>query len=203
MNWRRGIVFALIHARIVMAFIVREERHSWPRANIRTHADESVQPVAWQEEQTIAFDPCNGGMVDGTSRAEDVVAFGNFPTMAITGWPSACPQRSPVAKFSERVLHTRGRGTESAVHVIVEIVVIVEWLLIGGFPLARRSGWWREPGAFITICTVAGFVLAMIPPATPLIRLFLLAAFAGWIWWLLALLLKGVRAIRSHHLARA
>jgi hypothetical protein len=142
-------------------------------------------------------------MVDGTWPAEDVVAFGNFPAMAITGWPSACPQRSFAAKFAQSALHTSGSETESAVHVIVVIVIAVEWLLIGGFPFARRSHWWSEPGAFITICTVIGFILTMLWPLSRSARMPCLGAFAGWLWWFGALLLKGVRAIRAHHVASA
>ena len=202
MKWRRGILFALIHAVIVLTVIVKTESREWPRASAETDAS-GLQRIAWQESQTIAFDPCDGGFVDGTWPAEDVIAFANFPAMAITGWPSACPQRTIVARFAKRALHTRGRATESAVHVIVVIVIAVEWLLIGGFPFVRRRHWWSEPAAFITICTVIGFTLAMVSPLTHLARVACLGAFVGWLWWFGALLLKGVRAIWAHRLARA
>ena len=203
MNWRRGIVFAVIHALIVLVFIVTDESRDWPTARISKYVDNDVQRVAWQEDQGLGFDPCSGGYIDGISQAERVVTFANFPVMGITGWPSACPQRSLAAKFAEKALHTKGRETQSAVHVIVETIVMVEWLLIGGFPFVRRSRWWPEPGALITICTIAGFALAMIPLFTRLTAVPCVGAFVGWLWWFGALLLKGVRAVRAHQLARA
>ena len=73
-------------------------------------------------------------------------------------------------------------------------LIPIQWFFVGGIPLIQPGRWWREPGAFITLCTLGSFVLVLIfttgPPATGPV----LFAWFAWFWWFGLLVWKILRS---------
>jgi hypothetical protein len=64
------------------------------------------------------------------------------------------------------------------------LMIALQWVLIGGFPLRQSGRWWDEPGAFITTNNFIAAYIAIIPVIDVLARLPTLIALVGWVWWL-------------------
>jgi hypothetical protein len=80
--------------------------------------------------------------------------------------------------------------------VIVAVLcalVALEWFLVGGFPLIHPRRWWLEPGAFITVCTLIGTALAVIPYVAHVSVVSSWIAFLAWFWWFGLLVWKLIR----------
>jgi hypothetical protein len=71
------------------------------------------------------------------------------------------------------------------------MLIPIQWLLIGGFPLIHPRNWWAEPGAFITLWTLLAAVLVLV--SDWLYEFPLLFAAITWFWWFALLLLKPLR----------
>jgi hypothetical protein len=87
----------------------------------------------------------------------------------------------------------RTRKSEVVILTILCAGVAFQWFLVGGFPLIRPRRWWWEPGAFITLCTVAAFALVLIPGVGTLSRLPMPFALLAWLFWFGLLVWKGLR----------
>jgi hypothetical protein len=73
------------------------------------------------------------------------------------------------------------------------LLIAILWFLIGGFPLVRPRHWWWEPGAFITLCTLAAFVLVLIPGIRELSPFLMLFAVLAWLFWFGLLVWKALK----------
>jgi hypothetical protein len=218
MNWRRGLLLAAIHVGVVGSLLAWQESESW-----RYLKSEQPEPspvrlelAAFQEEQTVTFNPCaDDGFWDGEmSPQESISGMANLPVALLTGWHEPCTSPtfldSIVESFLTLLVKTRfhrTKGSEILILLILCMLVAVEWLFVGGFPLIQPRHWWLEPGAFITICTLVGIVLVLIPHPH-LSRIPVGFAACAWLWWFGLLVWKtlqlgwkaiaGWRGIRSH-----
>ena len=197
MNWRRGLLLAGIHLLIATASFVRDEASFWHwiRSAGLTHQNAGVQLAAFQEEQ-ISGNSCDWGIYDsGPSALANVAATANLPVALATGWHSPClpqPQRSWITNRMEGVFGGNTRRSEVAAATSLCIAVFVLWSFIGSFPLIHPRRWWLEPAAMITLCTILGAALALIPHLPELTRFTMLIAVIFWLWWFALLLWKVV-----------
>jgi hypothetical protein len=195
MIWWRGLLLAGIHLAVALPLIVSHEVRDW--RYIKSYSMElssRMQLAAWQEGETMTFNPCDGGFVDrAMSPLEKVVVVGNLPVAALTGWHDPCSSPSSITRVIEGSFGKNNRTAEIAVSVTLAAFVMIEWLLMGGFPLVQPRHWWGEPGAFITACTVAAALSVATPWSVPLSNIPLLLIAVGWLCWLGLLAWKSLR----------
>lgn len=164
-----------------------------------------LRPAAWQEGQIVAFDPCDGGFVDDAVNPEQrIVQFANLPAWVVTGWGEGCPARWTLAGLLHRNRNSIAASrSEFALASILCLLISLQWLLIGGFPLVRARRWLAEPGTLITICSVAAGALVLLSwmdgyrndewiAEFPM----LIVPFA-WLWWFALLSWTQLRLIRD------
>jgi hypothetical protein len=195
MQWRRGLLLAGIHLAVAVPLIVMLEARD--EASMREDSDDHAPP-AWiasdpllkdapsgDGSQTVTFEPCSTWADYATE--EWVAWFANLPAMTLSGWRQMCPPRWTLAGRLNVGYSWLQSPSAIASHRKVDcgfgLLIALQWVLVGAFPLIRPKRWWAEPGAFITCCAVIGFGLALIRPIEGFARLpALLAAFA-WFWW--------------------
>lgn len=150
---------------------------------------------AEQEAVTVNFSPC--AMWTHYPPQDYVVQFANLPAFVLTQWRVPCPSRWSLSGML-------GAGStwpqtplslvwQKQVDLGLALLIAIQWFLVGGFPLIRPRRWWWEPGAFITLCTVAAFVLVLIPGIGALSKLPMLFALPAWLFWFGLLVWKGLR----------
>jgi hypothetical protein len=205
MNWRRGILFAAIHLVMAASLLIWEESESWRfiRSEQLGPSSARVELAAFQEEgETIGFNPCaDEGFIDGEmSPQETISGMANLPIALLTGWHQPC--KSPVLLDSmveswlssmDRTRFHRTRGSEVLILVVLCVLVAIEWLFVGGFPLTHSRFWWLEPGAFITACTLAGTAVATVPHVAFLSVFPATMAGCAWLWWFGLLIWKALQ----------
>ena len=144
-----------------------------------------------QEEESVSFDPC--GLWTTIRPQEMIVQIGELPAAILAGWGEECPASWTLYG----TLHQGSARNTLREHVTVAagfgVLILLQWLVIGGFPLTRPQQWWREPGAFITLCTLTAFVLVLIPPTSAVSKLPMLFAVLVWLWWFGLLIWKCAR----------
>jgi hypothetical protein len=196
MMWRRGLLLAGIHLAVSLPLILSQEARDWRyiKSDGMELSSAQLQLAAWQEGETVTFNPCDGGFVDrAMSPLERVVEIGNLPVAAITGWHDPCSSPSSITRVIEGSFGRNNRRAEIVVSVTLAALVMIEWLLVGGFPLVLPRHWWGEPGAFITASAVAAALLVATPWSVPLSNIPLLLIAIGWLWWLGLLAWKSLR----------
>jgi len=194
MNWRRGILLAGIHLAVAVPLIVmlevRDEGYMREARADYAPPKQSNEPPqngtsSEGEGQTVTINPCN--LWDHNPPEPEIAQFVNLPAMAISGWQQVCPPRWTLAgKLNVGYSWWPSPSTISSRREVCwgfGLLIAVQWILVGAFPLVRPKRWWREPGAFITCCAVIGFGLVLIRPIADFARIpAVLAAFA-WLWW--------------------
>jgi len=219
MQWRRGLVLAVIHLAIVLPQIVWQGRGYWrtPGGEASTEAAR-LRPAAWQKEQLVGFDPCHGGFVDRyVSPFEAAISFIDFPAWRLSGIWDPCPARWSLAG----ILPSNSAADQLRKYLLISgafcLLLVAQWLFMGGVPLAHPKRWWLEPGAFITLCAVAAAVFALPYRAEMNIRdsevvfrvltllstLPIVLAMFAWLWWLALLIWKPIRLFRRKASQRA
>lgn len=224
MNWRRGVLLAGLNLAAALTMIVvldvreireNKSQNTIPDAGVvlrQAGPDNplSAKLVRVQDASgtgTVTFDPC-AGFIDGYSAQEEVVRLGNLPAAALSGWRILCPARWSLAGLvfgkSANVLAWRDRPRHSLVDAGLCVLIVLQWFLIGSFPLTRPRRSWQEPGAFITIGTLIAAALATNSFTENLARLPELFVIVAWFWWLGLLVWKviqfGWRAVmKSRH----
>ena len=201
MNWRRGLVLAGINvlaalpmicmlaardahdlADLMQSSVTKETLSITSSGELSTGGARTDQV---QEEQAVSFGPC--GLWEHYPVQDYVVQLGNLPAFVVSQWRAACPPRWSIARMLG--VNDAGLLSESnfeamrRVDAALCILIAIQWLLIGGFPLIRARRWWAEPGALITTWSAIGSSIALIPVAEELGQLPALIAFFGWIWW--------------------
>jgi hypothetical protein len=201
MNWRRGLLLALIHFALASALIGWDVSKEW---NLQ-HAGAIPAPAhmvltAWQEEGTVQFDPCHGGFVDQyVTPQQRTVQMANVPVWVLTGWENPCPASWTLTGM----IHFHSPAATLRNYLLVSVclcaLVPIQWLVIGAFPLVRARRWYVEPAAMITICALVSIFLillnGMLPVSAPLRFLSpLLEAFAilVWLYWFGLLIWKSL-----------
>ena len=184
MNWRRGLVLAGINLAISVPGFVWQEARFWPYTNTdvtKTHSAR-VEYVVFQEEVPVPLDPCHWFDL-GYSRLEEVGEFANLPTALSTGWHGSCLTKSPLGRGVRRVIGARSHLAEVVDCACLSALVSIQWVLVGGFPLARPKHWWFEPGAFITAVALVGALVSFLPVIDFMSRIAEIFAVIGWLWW--------------------
>ena len=194
MNWRRGILLAGIHLVVASSLLAWEESFYW-RSIKSEQLGQSLgrlQFTAFQEEQTITFNPCadDGVWYGEVSPLIRIAGMANLPVALLTGWHEPCRSPSPLDSMGERFLSSmvvrpfhRTRSSETLIVGILCLLVAVEWLFVGGIPLMRPRRWWLEPGVFVTIFTLLCAALATIPHEANLAGNLTLISACAWLWW--------------------
>jgi hypothetical protein len=196
MNWQRGLLLAGIHLVVAGTFMVWEEahiaqffeNHSIPHEQ---HFNEPGQPSEPEGERAY-IDPCKMSVT--YSSQTKIVQFANLPSAALIEWPSICPDRWSLAGL----LHlSRWQPSIAGIRrfdFTFACLIPLQWFFIGGFPLVRPRRWWWESGAFITLCTLAAFVMELIPVVREFSELPMLFALLAWLWWFGLLVWKTLRS---------
>jgi hypothetical protein len=206
MNWKRGFLLAAINVAaavpIMVVLDVQDAQHM--RQHLVDAARAAATPAPSTLESTtesgsgITFDPCS--MTDIFPLQAEPVYMTNLPAEVLSGW------RDPCARWTlSRVLHFSSRldgflvptpasvAVQRKVDLGMVLLIVVQWILVGAFPLNHPRSWWRELGAFITLCGVIGSVLVLIHPVEWLGRLAAAFAACAWLIWFVFLIAKTIR----------
>jgi hypothetical protein len=202
MNWRRGLLLAGINLVAAVPLILmldagdaqflreREEntaiaaRESAAREAAReVQSPASAEPA--QEEQAVFFNPCE--LWVHYPAQVNVVRVGNPLASSLTGWRLVCPEKWTLAGMlfgpTEQVWTASTMPAHRQVDAGLCLLILVQWLLVGSFPLRKPKRWWAEPGMFITACTVVAACFALIPAVDGVAHLPVLLAGCAWFWW--------------------
>lgn len=212
MNWQRGLLLAGIQLAVAVPLILmteaRDAQFLLDRAESTAEARMEEAPTkpataspapakedAEQASVTVSFNPCT--MWTHYPPQDYVVQFANLPAFVLTQWRVPCPSRWSLSGML-------GAGStwpqtplslvwQKQVDLGLALLIAIQWFFIGGFPLVRPRRWWWEPGAFITLCAVAAFVLVLIPVIGALSKLPMLFAALAWLFWFGLAIWKGLR----------
>ncbi len=202
MNWRRGVLLAGINLAVAVPLIVIVEMQRETEMKARyvppvQHVGGLTPMIASPdgEQQTIMFDPC--AMTFHYPPEQRVPRLVNVPAAVLSGWQQECPAGWSLAgqlkvgySWVEPPSMAPARRT---VDWGFAFLIAIQWMLVGGFPLSQPKRWWREPGAFITICAALGFGLVLIPALREFALLPATFAALAWLWWLGLLVWKCAR----------
>lgn len=197
MNWRLGLLLTGIHLAVTGSLMVWQETRAWRYFPSKPVLQQPVETETMgpDGEITVSFKFCAEGSnwVGHQSAQEKIVGFENLPVVLLSGWHTPCSTAGMVSWMVEERLH-RTRISEIVILSVLCALVAIQWFLVGGFPLIRPRRWWGEPGAFITLCTLAALPFAFIRVIDPVAMI--LASFAGlaWFWWFGLLVWKTLRS---------
>jgi hypothetical protein len=200
MNWRRGLLFALVHMLIAVPLVVWQEAHEWTRLRARTEGSATFRLAAFQEQQ-VTFD---SNICYWSTPQETILTLVNMPASIIAGRHVPRPSRFTVDGVVE-VLFGRATRRSSVLTAFGFVcLVFLQWLLIGARPLIRPKHWWLEPAMLVTICAVVSICLLRI--SRDAYEAPLLIASGAWFVWLCLVLLKlvklGWRSVSWRHLTQ-
>jgi len=203
MNWHRGFLLAGSQlAAALPQILFLEARDAEYIREIQNHStfvktnptlrnalfDRSQAPwlIKVQEGETVTFDPCHMWVHYGVQ--EEVVRMANMPAAALTGWRLVCPADWTLSALLKRSgiwrMTTHAEfAAQRRIDVVLCLLIVLQWFLVGGFPLRRPRRWWGEPGAFITACFVIASLISVVKPIGDLARFPALGAAFGWFWW--------------------
>lgn len=202
MDWRRGLLFAGIHLVVAAPMVLLVEA-----ANLRYMEDRNADameaardaaalpPVtepatiasadAEENGETVTFSPC--GLWAEYPPEVVVVQLVDAPALVFSGWEMDCPARWSLAG---RLRGNRSWPPDSAwmaaeykIGAGLCAMIAVQWFLLGGFRLARRPEWWRDPATFLTACAIVAGILGLLPGVDLAARLPALVAGLCWYWW--------------------
>jgi hypothetical protein len=189
MQWKRGLLIAGIHLAVVVAWTVQQESAVWPMIQANTDRAAVLRLAAWQEGPVTSFNPCDGGVVDAPMPTEErIVGFANLPVALLTGWHQPCATPGRLTAMVEGRTGRPTHGSEISVSIILCVLVFVQWMLVGGFPLVKPKQWWAEPAVFITACTVVSVALVIVPSFHDVAHFPMLIAVVAWVCWLVIIL---------------
>lgn len=196
MNWRRGLLLAGIHLVIAGSLIVLTERRDakFIPEHRQTVGAKPIDPDFAQNGEAVAFDLC--GATFNYSPQVRVVRNVNLPVVVLTGWSSVCPAPWTFAGLLHIEVLPQSMDSERRIDLVLCLVIPIQWFLLGGFPLIKPRRWWLEPGAIITICALAAFLLFLIPGLRDWSVLPGLFACLAWLYWFALLIWKGLRGGR-------
>jgi len=147
-----------------------------------------ANPENPEGEQTVSFPPC--GMWVHYPPQVVVLQGADMPALALAGWEMECPLHWSIAGklrgISEWPPSPSWMATQRQVDVGFGLLIALQWFLMGAFPLLRTRGWrelLRDPGSFITVCSVSAALFALIPSIDGVSQLPSLFAMLGWYWW--------------------
>jgi hypothetical protein len=204
MNWRRGLMFAGIHLAIAVPLILsleaRDRRILREREQAQAEAagEAAARPaepasatVQSESGGTVRFDPDPCSMTVRYPASVLVGTSAAYLSVALTGWRLYC---APSWSLSQRlraetfwVSTIEDQANVNAARRRVDrwfvVALVLQWFLMGSFPLLRPRAWWGEPGAQITACTVVGGLIALVPAIEGASVLTVFIALVAWFWW--------------------
>jgi hypothetical protein len=158
MNWRRGLLLAGINLAVAVPMILmmeaRDQKDALTQEEImaKTPNEDPPKPPELptpdphqaspeQAEQTVSFDACT--MSVHYPVQDVVVQAADMPSFALAGWEDVCPPRLSLAG------RLRGKWTWPPTPFWMEtqrkidaglcLLIIIQWFLMGGFPLVRTQ----------------------------------------------------------------
>jgi hypothetical protein len=194
MQWRRGLAFATIHLAVAIPIVLSVEADDEMWLNqMHHHASTAAKPqlilVAQNNPSTDSapdFSMCD--LTDQYSPREGILVFANLPPMFLTAWRAPCPPRWSISGMLLGTTWEHPTPARIARQRIVDeifvVLIAIQWLLIGSYPLSLQLSLRRDPAAIVTICTVASAALTLIPDIRSLATIPMMFAFIAWLWWL-------------------
>jgi len=211
MNWRRGLLLAGIHLAVAGSMVLmmeaRDERamrdaeegimeRAVEAAIKPPAAPEPVNPAPvpalkpenTDEGEAVIFSPC--GMWVHYVPQVVVVQGTEMPADLLAGWEDVCPPGWTLAGKLHRIMTwqptSSSMATQRKIDAGLGLMIVIQWFLLGAFPLVRNPSWrrwWGEPGSFITVCAVLAGFLALIHPVEGAARLPASLAMLVWFLW--------------------
>jgi hypothetical protein len=115
-----------------------------------------------------------------------IIEMTNLPASFVDGWRMECPPRWTLSGMILGAGWQRPSVTSIARQRRCDfglcVLIAIQWLLIGSFPLTRPGHWFREPGAMITACMVLVAPLAIVPRLDVLSGLPAVVAAFAWLY---------------------
>jgi hypothetical protein len=179
MQWRRGLILAVINLCIAVPLIVRGEAREW--RYLRTAPLRQAEVPGESDVRWAVADLCDEFRF---TNEEKIATMANMPAAVVSAWGMPCPARFTVASAIERNYGEKTRKTAVLSSVAFGALIAIQWLILGSFPLLRPSPKWFEPGILITICAGVGGAMALIPALGSLCLLPMLVVFFAWLVWL-------------------
>lgn len=185
-QWRRGLLLAGIHLAICGPLIVWEEANSWDWVRSQENRPpialphpippappDDGKPTNEGETVTFSYSPC--GLWHHIEWQKRMIVLGEFPAAVLSGWGDPCPSIWSLAGLVGAGWpegDSRRKEVESSIGLCG--LIVLQWILVGGFPLIHPKKWFWEPGALITIFTCTG--------------IFAVFAVFVWLFWFVLLL---------------
>lgn len=208
MQWRRGIVFAAVHLAVVLPMVAVIEVNEAAELRLMRAQDAPVAeapkvatvPASEASDDAPTFDLC--GVLDIYSPNENILTLANPAAFLIAAWRLPCPPRWSFSGMLVGTVWSKPSfaqfAKERKVDAIFLLLIAVQWLLIGGFPLRPHRGLWGDPATHITACTVLACALSFVPSIESFCTLPMLYAPAVWIWWLWLVVAKLLRSTAGY-----
>jgi hypothetical protein len=204
MNWRRGFVLAAINLAVAVPLVVSLELRDAAYVRNNYVPPKAVEPPP--VEPSPAPDPKGGGvsfvggpcMFYGFPRQEGVLFFTNFPAAFLTQSRVPCPNEWSLAGRLHAGFFNPTPASIAAqrkVDIALLLLIPLQWILVGGFPLRRPKRPWGEPGMFITICGVISAIVVFIHPGDGRPQLGPAIAELAWLWWFCLLVWTIIRPV--------
>jgi hypothetical protein len=202
MNWRRGLLLAGINLAVAIPMVLmmeaRDQKYAltseeiMAKSSIRD-APKPPEPItpepapanSEQAEEAVTFDLC-GALVNYPIQVV-VVKAADMPSAVLAGWEVDCPARWTLAgRIREKPSWQKTplwMERQRLIDAGLCLFIVLQWFIVGGFPLVRNKKWRSDPGAFITACAVLAGAIALIPVVDIFAKLPALIAMLAWLWW--------------------
>ena len=159
-----------------------------------TKSAEPIHADSVQEGGSVAFDIDSCKMHTGAEfRPAALVRSANLPATIFVGWRSICPANWSLAGMLHISMWRPSIEGERQLNLALCLLILVQWFLVGSFPLRQPRRWWWEPGAFITLCTLVALVLVLIHVTRDFSTFPMLFAVLAWLYWFALLVWKILR----------
>jgi len=208
MRWQRGLILAGIHLAVTVPLIFWVEARDTQalldrEANVAEAAKEAaprehvpVAAVPAQKSESVSFDPC--AMTVDYPPQETIARYAEMPAFILIGWRMDCPTRWSISGRLRLMAWQQPSETSIAQQQQVDLyfclLIAVQWILVGSFPLAGSGDSLAEPGVLITACMVIAVAMVFIPALSRLAQFPALIASFFWLWWISLLVWTCLRA---------
>lgn len=194
MKFRRGVLFAAIHLAIAIPILVSLEHrdaeyvrdHYVPNARLYDGDPGTDSGKRTDEGEVIVnLDPCR--MTFHFEPNQRLLHYVNLPAFLVSAWRYPCPphwslawnfHRNPILALTPanlEVLREEDIG--------FALLIAIQWLVVGVFPLSPQARLMAQPEWFITFCAVIAGVLVWIRPIAELALFPAVLACFAWFWW--------------------
>ena len=166
-----------------------------------TQSDKSLAPTSDPLENAAdgaSFDLDFCHMTDLYSPREEILLIANWPAGLVTDWRNPCPSLWSISGMMISTTWQRPTPASQAKQRYVDwiflLLISIQWLFIGGFPLRPHKLLRYDPATFITLFTVLAAALSLIPEVDHTATLPSFFALIAWLWWFALLAWKLLRS---------